>query len=54
MKATVQLLTKLEDDNETIKFYARKISLDTDVQIVEYHHNQKNLLLTERLKYQSG
>ena len=26
---------------ETIKFYARKISLDTDIQIVEYHHNQK-------------
>ena len=26
---------------EAIKFYARKISLDTDIQIVEYHHNQK-------------
>lgn len=26
---------------KTIKFYARKISLDTDIQIVEYHHNQK-------------
>lgn len=26
---------------ETVKFYARKISLDTDIQIVEYHHNQK-------------
>ena len=31
----------LHDFIETIKFYARKISLDTDIQIVEYHHNQK-------------
>lgn len=31
----------LHDFIETIKFYARKISIDTDVQIVEYHHNQK-------------
>ena len=31
----------LHDFIETLKFYARKISLDTDVQIVEYHHNQK-------------
>ena len=31
----------LHDFIETVKFYARKISLDTDVQIVEYHHNQK-------------
>ena len=31
----------LHDFIETIKFYAQKISLDTDVQIVEYHHNQK-------------
>lgn len=31
----------LHDFIETMKFYARKISLDTDVQIVEYHHNQK-------------
>lgn len=31
----------LHDFIETIKFYARKISLDTDVQILEYHHNQK-------------
>jgi len=26
---------------ETLKLYARNISLDTDIQIVEYHHNQK-------------
>ena len=26
---------------ETIKFYAKTISTDTDIQIVEYHHNQK-------------
>ena len=26
---------------ETLKFAARSISADTDVQIVEYHHNQK-------------
>ena len=26
---------------ETVNFYARKISLDTDIQIVEYHHNKK-------------
>lgn len=31
----------LHDFIETIKFYARKISLDTDIQIVECHHNQK-------------
>ena len=31
----------LHDFIETIKFYARRISLDTDIQIVEYHHNQK-------------
>lgn len=31
----------LHDFIETIKFYARRISPDTDVQIVEYHHNQK-------------
>lgn len=26
---------------ETVKNYVRKVSLDTDIQIVEYHHNQK-------------
>ena len=26
---------------ETLKFVAKRISMDTDVQIVEYHHNQK-------------
>lgn len=31
----------LHDFIETIKFYARRISPDTDVQIVEYHHNHK-------------
>ena len=31
----------LHDFVETVKFYTRKISLDTDIQIVEYHHNQK-------------
>lgn len=31
----------LHDFIETVKFYAGKISADTDVQIVEYHHNQK-------------
>lgn len=31
----------LHDFIETIKYYTRKISLDTDIQIVEYHHNQK-------------
>jgi len=31
----------LHDFIEVIKFYARKISNDTDIQIVEYHHNQK-------------
>ena len=31
----------LHDFIESIKFYARRISKDTDVQIVEYHHNQK-------------
>ena len=31
----------LHDFIETVKFYAKKISFDTDIQIVEYHHNQK-------------
>ena len=31
----------LHDFIETLKFAARRISKDTDVQIVEYHHNQK-------------
>lgn len=31
----------LHDFIETLKFYAKRISLDTDIQIVEYHHNQK-------------
>lgn len=31
----------LHDFIETLKFYARRISDDTDVQIIEYHHNQK-------------
>lgn len=31
----------LHDFIETVKDYARKVSLDTDIQIVEYHHNQK-------------
>ena len=31
----------LHDFIETLKFFASKIHLDTDVQIVEYHHNQK-------------
>lgn len=31
----------LHDFIETLKFYVKKISLDTDIQIVEYHHNQK-------------
>lgn len=26
---------------ETLKFYIKRISLDTDIQIAEYHHNQK-------------
>ena len=26
---------------ETLKFYVKKINLDTDIQIIEYHHNQK-------------
>ncbi len=26
---------------EALKFYVKKISLDTDIQIIEYHHNQK-------------
>lgn len=26
---------------ETVKFYAKRMSPDTDIQIVEYHHNQK-------------
>ena len=26
---------------DTLKFYVKGISLDTDIQIVEYHHNQK-------------
>ena len=31
----------LHDFIETLKFVAKRISVDTDVQIVEYHHNQK-------------
>ena len=31
----------LHDFIETIQFFAKKMSADTDVQIVEYHHNQK-------------
>lgn len=31
----------LHDFIETLKFAARRISDDTDIQIVEYHHNQK-------------
>ncbi len=31
----------LHDFVETLKTYARRISLDTDIQIIEYHHNQK-------------
>lgn len=31
----------LHDFIETLKFAAKRISRDTDVQIVEYHHNQK-------------
>lgn len=31
----------LHDFTETLKFYASRISPDTDIQIVEYHHNQK-------------
>lgn len=31
----------LYDFIETLKFYAKRIDADTDVQIVEYHHNQK-------------
>lgn len=31
----------LHDYIETLKFYVKKISLDTDIQIVEYHHNKK-------------
>ena len=31
----------LHDFIETLKFAAKRISKDTDVQIVEYHHNQK-------------
>ncbi len=31
----------LHDFIETLKWYAKKISLDTDIQIVEHHHNQK-------------
>jgi len=31
----------LHDFIETVKFYARRINLDTDIQILEYHHNQK-------------
>lgn len=31
----------LRDFIETLMFYAKRISADTDVQIVEYHHNQK-------------
>ena len=31
----------LHDFIETLKFAVKRISRDTDVQIVEYHHNQK-------------
>lgn len=31
----------LHDFIETLKFVAKRISMDTDIQIVEYHHNQK-------------
>lgn len=31
----------LHDFIETLKFAVRRISSDTDVQIIEYHHNQK-------------
>ncbi len=31
----------LYDFIETLKFYVKRISLDTDIQIVEYHHSQK-------------
>ena len=31
----------LHDFIETLKFVAKRVSKDTDVQIVEYHHNQK-------------
>ena len=31
----------LHDFIETLKFAAKRISTDTDIQIVEYHHNQK-------------
>lgn len=31
----------LHDFIETLKFAVRRISKDTDIQIVEYHHNQK-------------
>ncbi len=31
----------LHDFIETLKFAVRKVSKDTDIQIVEYHHNQK-------------
>lgn len=31
----------LHDFIETLKFAAKRINADTDVQIVEYHHNQK-------------
>ncbi len=31
----------LHDFIESLKFYVKRISLDTDIQIVEYHHNQK-------------
>jgi len=31
----------LHDFIETVKFYAKRISPDTDIQIVEYHHNRK-------------
>ncbi len=31
----------LHDFIETLKFAARRVSADTDIQILEYHHNQK-------------
>ena len=37
----IELAAECDDFIESIKFYARRISMDTDVQIVEYHHNQK-------------
>lgn len=33
--------TALHDFIEILKFYVKRISSDTDIQIIEYHHNQK-------------